>query len=295
MNNVSDKDLILKSSSLKLKESVADGSELASSLMQISGLGTVLYSGNPNGEIFNIDKSARTLIPNIQETLSFQISNLNIETAKQFIDEPIFGLSFTYAEPEPPALFISGKVINSSTFGHPIGKDETIIYEYNSEQTNEAQTITGTIIDEEGNYSIENVPPNTIGHIVYKNLGYNSSTENFSVQTQSITDKNLTLTNPELENYTWAEIQNISEDIENNKSASNYYNEFVHYAEKGIAKELSIPHESDMEDRLFMRIIGINHDDKADGSGKAGLTFMAANAINQGYYFESAEATYTKS
>ena len=35
-----------------------------------------------------------------------------------------------------------------------------------------------------------------------------------------------------------------------------------------------------------MRIIGINHDDKADGSGTAGLTFMAANAINKGYYYE---------
>ena len=43
-----------------------------------------------------------------------------------------------------------------------------------------------------------------------------------------------------------------------------------------------------------MRIIGINHDDKADGSGTAGLTLMAANAIDEGYYYEGEGISKTR-
>ena len=71
-----------------------------------------------------------------------------------------------------------------------------------------------------------------------------------------------------------------------NSYGSVYLEEFKYYAEYGMTKELLIPHEEDTDDRLFMRIIGINHDNKADGNGKAGLTFMAANSINKGFTYE---------
>ena len=79
-------------------------------------------------------------------------------------------------------------------------------------------------------------------------------------------------------------------DISEKGEESEYYQEFVEYAMQGQTKTLMLGNEEN-SDRLYMRIIGINHDYKADGSGKAGLTFMAVNSINQAYYFEDENST----
>ena len=74
----------------------------------------------------------------------------------------------------------------------------------------------------------------------------------------------------------------MSEDISQKKESSYYYPMMKKFAEEGQTKSLIIYNDYNY-DRLFMRIIGINHDQKADGSGTAGLTFMAANSLNREY------------
>lgn len=64
---------------------------------------------------------------------------------------------------------------------------------------------------------------------------------------------------------------------------------FALFAEIGDAKVLNIPHEGDTEDKLYMRIIDINHDIKATSTlwniEFAGLTFMSENSIDKGYCY----------
>lgn len=96
-----------------------------------------------------------------------------------------------------------------------------------------------------------------------------------------------------LEDYSWEEINAIGKDISKNGNESDYYEQFEKFAEEGQTKTLMLG-EGDDADRLFMRIIGINHDTIANSTDKAGLTFMAANAINNPYTFEGSDVAGTK-
>lgn len=87
-----------------------------------------------------------------------------------------------------------------------------------------------------------------------------------------------------LSDYSWSELKEISNDISENGTSSEYYDEFVGYAERG---EYKVAEYGDGEHIAF-RIVDILHD-KLDVSGtkKAGLTFMACNSINTPYQWNS--------
>lgn len=53
-------------------------------------------------------------------------------------------------------------------------------------------------------------------------------------------------------------------------------------------------HDTVSADYLYMRIIGLAQDTRADNGKKAGLTFMAANSINQGYSYDNPENSTTE-
>lgn len=94
-----------------------------------------------------------------------------------------------------------------------------------------------------------------------------------------------------LNDYSWTELENIANDISDKGEDSEYYDAMKKAAENGETKTMMLGDGPDA-DRLFMRIIGINHDTVADTyNKKAGLTFMATNAINQGINFNNTSYT----
>lgn len=94
-----------------------------------------------------------------------------------------------------------------------------------------------------------------------------------------------------LNDYSWTELENIANDISDKGEDSEYYAAMKKAAENGETKTMMLGDGPDA-DRLFMRIIGINHDAVADTyNKKAGLTFMATNAINQGINFNNTSYT----
>ena len=74
-----------------------------------------------------------------------------------------------------------------------------------------------------------------------------------------------------LNNFTWAQIDYISE----NGLVSDYFN-------IGDTKNVTIGSAT-----YVVEIVGFSHDDKADGSGKAGLTFGLKDCLNTAYQMNS--------
>lgn len=74
-----------------------------------------------------------------------------------------------------------------------------------------------------------------------------------------------------LNDFTWAQIDYISE----NGLVSDYFN-------IGDAKNVTIGSAT-----YVVEIVGFSHDDKADGSGKAGLTFGLKDCLNTAYQMNS--------
>lgn len=81
--------------------------------------------------------------------------------------------------------------------------------------------------------------------------------------------------------YNAAQLKQIANDISANGENSKYYAQFKRYMDLADSNgdgdkrgNVKMTNGSTME----FRLIGMNHDDKADGTGKAGLTFMATDA-----------------
>lgn len=81
--------------------------------------------------------------------------------------------------------------------------------------------------------------------------------------------------------YNAAQLKQIANDMSANGENSKYYAQFKRYMDLADSDgdgdkrgNVKMTNGSTME----FRLIGMNHDDKADGTGKAGLTFMAADA-----------------
>ena len=102
MKNVGAKDLLFETSTLSINSEVIDVATLASVNMKISALGGILYSGNPDGRPYVIDNLTHVFKANTQETLSFVLSNLDGETAKQLAGKKVFSLNLTYKEAVNP-------------------------------------------------------------------------------------------------------------------------------------------------------------------------------------------------
>lgn len=81
--------------------------------------------------------------------------------------------------------------------------------------------------------------------------------------------------------YNAAQLKQIANDMSANGENSKYYAQFKRYMDLADSYgdgdkrgNVKMTNGSTME----FRLIGMNHDDKADGTGKAGLTFMATDA-----------------
>lgn len=80
--------------------------------------------------------------------------------------------------------------------------------------------------------------------------------------------------------YNAAGLKQIADDLSEKGKGSSYYAEMEKNLTDGVKGTLTLSDGSN----LPFRLIGILHDDKADGSGrKAGLTFMAWNALPKAY------------
>ena len=80
--------------------------------------------------------------------------------------------------------------------------------------------------------------------------------------------------------YNAAGLKQIADDLSEKGKGSVYYAEMEKSLTDGVKGTLTLSDGSN----LPFRLIGILHDDKADGSGrKAGLTFMAWNALPKAY------------
>lgn len=97
--------------------------------------------------------------------------------------------------------------------------------------------------------------------------------------------------------YNAAQLKQIANDISANGENSKYYAQFKRYMDLADSSgdgdkrgNVKMTNGSTME----FRLIGMNHDDKADGTGKAGLTFMATDAskIPPHSMFTSSNHTY---
>lgn len=97
--------------------------------------------------------------------------------------------------------------------------------------------------------------------------------------------------------YNAAQLKQIANDISANGENSKYYAQFKRYMDLADSDgdgdkrgNVKMTNGSTME----FRLIGMNHDDKADGTGKAGLTFMATDAskIPAHAMFTSSNHTY---
>lgn len=97
--------------------------------------------------------------------------------------------------------------------------------------------------------------------------------------------------------YNAAQLKQIANDISANGENSKYYAQFKRYMDLADSNgdgdkrgNVKMTNGSTME----FRLIGMNHDDKADGTGKAGLTFMATDAskIPAHAMFTSSNHTY---
>jgi hypothetical protein len=92
-----------------------------------------------------------------------------------------------------------------------------------------------------------------------------------------------------LAEYSWTELSAIADDISTNGDDSVYYEHIYSLMKSASTKTVSLAAVEDTSDTSIdegttveVQIIGINHDDKADGSGKAGLTFSVVNNTNNG-------------
>lgn len=97
--------------------------------------------------------------------------------------------------------------------------------------------------------------------------------------------------------YNAAQLKQIANDMSANGENSKYYAQFKRYMDLADSYgdgdkrgNVKMTNGSTME----FRLIGMNHDDKADGTGKAGLTFMATDAskIPAHKMFTSSNYTY---
>ena len=80
--------------------------------------------------------------------------------------------------------------------------------------------------------------------------------------------------------YNAAGLKQIADDLSDKGKGSSYYAEMEDNLNKGTQGSLTLSDGSN----LPFKLIGILHDDKADGSGKkAGLTFMAWNSLPKAY------------
>lgn len=84
--------------------------------------------------------------------------------------------------------------------------------------------------------------------------------------------------------YNAAGLKQIADDLSEKGKGSTYYAAMEKNLTDGVKGTLTLSDGSN----LPFRLIGILHDDKADGSGrKAGLTFMAWNALPEAYAMNS--------
>ena len=81
--------------------------------------------------------------------------------------------------------------------------------------------------------------------------------------------------------WTLGEQKAVAEDIAAKGEASPAYAKAKAAMDAGTTWSIKLNdlHKSWLYDTMTYRIIGINHDDLADGSGKAGLTFQAVNTV----------------
>ena len=83
-------------------------------------------------------------------------------------------------------------------------------------------------------------------------------------------------------------LKQIADDLSVNGTASRYYTTMKTDLQKDVRGSITLSDGS----KLPFRLIGILHDDLADGSGrKAGLTFMAVNAMPKAYCMNGVKAS----
>ncbi|MCQ2450787.1 MAG: hypothetical protein MJ080_02260, partial [Clostridia bacterium] len=95
-----------------------------------------------------------------------------------------------------------------------------------------------------------------------------------------------------LDEYTWEELKTVSNAISEGTISDEEMAHFETFTNEAQTKKVVL----DNGDALYVRIIGFNHDALcADTTQKAGITFMAVNSLNHGYYSGnegSDESTY---
>ena len=87
--------------------------------------------------------------------------------------------------------------------------------------------------------------------------------------------------------WTVVELNHIAKDISKNSTSSKYYSD----ANKAMLDQTKWSAKMSDGKTMKYQIIGINHDDRADGSGKAGFTLQASEVIYSGKTNNSAYLT----
>ncbi|MEG1830272.1 MAG: hypothetical protein RR204_00465, partial [Raoultibacter sp.] len=96
-----------------------------------------------------------------------------------------------------------------------------------------------------------------------------------------------------LDDYTWPQLSVIADDLSAKGEESAYYPHFSKFLTDPTdtgARNDKVHHKlTTLTDGsiLEVRIVGINHDVKSDGSGTAGLTFMATHSLPSAYRMSS--------
>jgi hypothetical protein len=87
-----------------------------------------------------------------------------------------------------------------------------------------------------------------------------------------------------LEEYSWSKLKTVANDLSVNGTSSSYYDEFHTYMLNKETKTVTLPtDDTELSGVSFsVQVIGINHNDKTDGTGKAGLTFRVYNDSTNG-------------
>ena len=205
---------------------------------------------------------------------------------------------------------------NDTAHGHSytVSGDEVIKVAIN----NNSQTLEVKPNDD-GTFVIEDIKYGSDVNISFNKSGYYGE-NNIKVLPLSSNAEyavNIEAKGPHFDNYTLEEIKAIAEDISTSKGASVYYDEFSDYIgsveeENGNhTEEIWYSHScgkyneqtpdasvldkkyknnfessNEIDDYLFLRIIGINEDDITNGSGKkAGLTLQTVHCLPRTYAF----------
>jgi hypothetical protein len=83
-----------------------------------------------------------------------------------------------------------------------------------------------------------------------------------------------------LNNYSWAELKTIADDLSENGEGGTYYSEMLGLMKKGSVKTfIASSSITGISETVQVRIIGICQDQKSDGTGVAGLTFQTTHSL----------------